>query len=565
MAVIFKTRKDYDQTIFGVMKHKLIIWKSIFTAAILMMKIAAKAQEPPYAPKGAYTDYFRYFMPGNTSMPAGSANVSKGVVYLSNGGNSEFGPEQIAGSGFIIQTFRNDDTLCVCTAGHVAKSVFNDDDAYMGGLPYHVNPFYLYLDYLGRAKTGNNTLNETITGYKTSIPIGARLVKIIRRTGAGPEKPDIALFLLDKRTLPPADAYAMVGYDLNTLYGKPANNIENFYQIGHPNTMPQRITKDAHLYGAQALFPGMLGFDLNAPVGTGPGSSGSPYLIQTLGDGTVSNTGTAIAVNSGGIDVLVTAVPEDGSKRIAWASDAYATELSNIAADIKSHCWKAKTEARLNQTKEYKNTVVVTNNILPFNQPQTLEQVSDLQAIAAPNCYTVGTVSNNIAIHTTYLKASTCNIGGFTHPATYPGDGKPWQVAIAAKEVNVTYGFEYTPTGTAVLALSGVITGTSSASSSTLREQDNTALPGEYHRAEEQFTVYPNPSPSGLFNIALPRTDEAISLALFNTEGRQVYTSACNENPCHLRMPDVPRGVYILHVYNAKDHKTVFKKLLAYY
>jgi len=468
--------------------------------------IAGKAQ-PLIAPLGSYTSDFRYYDPTDPLLPAGSSDVSKGVAYLFGYPRDQEQLSVANGTAFIIQTFRNDDTLCVCTAGHVARSLFGEQSSNAR--------FDLSLRYLGRPKTSDPTLNELVSCFETPTRIGARLVKQLESADEF-ERPDIALFLIDKKQLPAVADYAMIGYDLSTFSSNPANPSARFYQIGHPNAMPQRITTSFQL--AVGDITGVLesSGSIPAPVGLGPAASGSPLIMRTLPDGTVSSTGTARAVLHGGDSDPVHPIPRDGNLYfpIERGTDLVATELATIAADIKAHCWKAKTEAELEQTKEYMRTVIANNNIQPFSTAQTLNQAMDLLSIAAPNCYTVNTASDhNTPVNATYLKAATCLIGSLTFPTTYTATNKPWQINIEGKEVNITpntsNAFSYDAAANAELNLASVIVQTSSAVAR-IRSDDNNetddgnpqnSLPGN-------FIVKPNPSTTGHFSIDIPAASD---------------------------------------------------------
>jgi len=482
---------------------------SLLTLMMLSQNLSVKGQEPAGVLKGSYTNYYKYYTPApGSGMPAGSDIVSRGVVLLTDQENEDNDPERFAGSAFIINTFRNDDTLCVCTAGHVAKAVMNDGYEFLGSPPYTTYRFNMYMDYIGQENPLIPRLNQTLTAYKTPVPIGARVVKVVTNARGSGDQPDIALFLIDRRQLPAVANYATLGYELSTFYGKP---IGSFYQIGYPFAMPQRITTNAKTLQNETSFENMLGvFPVNPPVGSGPGASGSPFVIQTLPDGRVSNTGTVAGVYCSGSTEPGTAIPEDAGVAIVYADELYGTELSVIANDIKTHCWKSKTETELMQSGAYKTSVIVnnSNNIQPFSQSQTLSQASDLTNIAAPNSYTVNTTYNTTPVTATYLKAAICKIGSLSFP-TVSSANKPWQINIAAKEIIVTpssttTGFSYNATNGAELNLASVLVEPSS-SSARLLSQDNPLLPdSSTTKSEGVYAIRPNPSTTGRFSVDLP-------------------------------------------------------------
>lgn len=557
-------------TIFRINKRFKLILEFCY---LLFIALSASAQdEPIYAPKGSYTSYFRYYAPGDIAMPSGARAVSKGVALLASYDlyDPDFDEER-NGTAFIIQTFRDDDTICMCTAGHMARGIFNEKNPYPVNPPYSVNPFFMYLNYLGWADSYDTTLNETISGFKTPMPIGAKLVRYIEDSVGDGVKKDIALFLIDKKQLPAVANYAMIGYDLNGLYGKSANSIGRFYQIGHPEIMPQRVTLDASFSPGTAQNPNVIELNevLSPPVGIGPGASGSPWLIRTLADGTVSNTGTAIAVHSSGRASILPHIAADTDLApIKYSRMGTATEFAAISADIKAHCWKNKTEAQLQQSKEYMNTVMVSNNIQPYSQAQTLNQVTDLTGITSPNAYTVTESKSSTSVSATYLKASTCTIGGLAFPASYSGTGKPWQINIMGKEVNVNppagTAFEYTASGYAELNMAGaLVEPISQTIANPLPELGNRGYNANINDgASEGFAVWPNPSTTGRFFLAVPEINkEAYVVIVYEAaSGRRVAEGGLVPGTVYpVDLGSYCKGIYIAAfylngklVYNAK-------------
>lgn len=537
--------------------------KNVPYLATMLLSCTVFAQVPIYAPKGSYTDFFRYYTPAGTSMPSGAQNVSRGVVYLTSAAD-DYPAEKFGGSAFLIQTFRNDDTVCLCTAGHVARAVLNQNYEFMGSPPYETYNFNMYMDYLGKPQNGNPGLDENISSYRTPIPISAKVVKIIEHT-PGPDAQDIALFLIDKRFLPAVTNYAMLGYDLSTLYGTPTDTNRQFYQIGHPANMPQRITVAASLFGGTPLYEGMLLFGGGPPLGTGPGASGSPFVLQTMVDGTVSSSGTVHAVYDGGDNIQVPAIPEDGNKKIYYGAHPYGTELSNIANEIKAHCWKSKTEMELLQTKEYMNTVIANNNIQPFSQTQTLNQVVDLLAITAPNSFTINTQNNTVSA--TFLKAATCNIGSVVLPVGHPQTGKPWQINIEGKAVIITpsstsSAFTYDAAIQSELNIASALVEPGTAApilaKNIVPEQKGTSV------QLSDFGVYPNPSANGYFNIYFP-DHGPYTVHILSMEGRVLLDIPVTSSQYQLHLPDnASRGNYVMVIYRGRDPRPVYKTTLAY-
>lgn len=542
------------------------IFRQLALLGLLFIPLSAYTQdEPEYAPFFSYSSHFRYYTPSDNTMPAGSENVSKGITAITSLNQlNRSNDENESATAFIIQTFRDDDTVCICTAGHVAKAIFNHNLPYLSGPPYNVYPFNMYLNYLGRPDPDDATVNEVISGYRSPLPVNARLVRYLQNPDpASVEDPDLALFLVDSKQLPAVANYAQIGYDLTGLYGKAPNTIGRFYQIGHPYGMPQRITTDAGFTPGTAQKPNVIySGPLAIPHGISLSSSGSPWVIKTLADGTAANTGTAVAVHSATIYKLMQPIFSDPFwGNMQYGDDSKSTELAAIAAEIKAYCWKNKTAAQLEQTKEYRRTLVIDNssNLQPFTVARILFQLPDLTGIDSPSAYTVTENSGGTSVSATYLKASTCTIGSPVFPANHASTGKPWQINIMAKEINITpataSAFDYTATGSAAFNIGAALVETTVQTINT----SNTELPLTTYnnntntQTRADLAIWPNPSSTGRFQIAVPagKTNESYLVVIHDAaSGRKIAEGSIAPGTTYpLDISSYAKGVYIASFY----------------
>lgn len=501
---------------------------------------------PSNGQKESFPDYFTYYNPVAPNVPAGSDTASKAIMF------SVARTEITGNTGtlFLINTFRDDDTICACLTGHQMDAFFPNANVTPG--PFSGN-FDLYMNYRGKDSLAvingvNYSLNRTI-GFSKGVATGGELVAYYYDPLQPSVSPDIALILLDKRQLP-VSSYATLGYD----FGNSNWETEQYYSINHPHIWPQRIQDNLTFAWRGAS---RVEYTTSLPFSTGNGSSGGPLIKKTTGPGDEWYVRGLVSRGNG----------SSGGTVYDWLTDAHLnyfthasfTKIATIATEIKRHCWKNRDTNDILNNGLHRRSVLVNNaaNIAPFSQKRAISSAADVMAAAYS-----GPVKKRIL--SAYIPADQCNISAFTLPAVYPGSTDFWQVTVAAKDIIVGADFSYTPTDQSELNLSTVIID-GSAAGSLFRKGDSTPSVADKmpHKTADEFKVYPNPSPDGIFNLALPDTGQ-YSVAVYSMEGKKIYESNCTENPFRLQLPQTARGNYVLQVYAAGNKKAVYSQLIGY-
>ena len=112
------------------------------------------------SPFGSYTYFFRYFTPGDVNNPVGSNMASNAIIGMASFHDANprrrF-PLHSTGTGFLINTYRKDKKICMCTNAHVVDALFGNAaigstvafDAHMKYLERHP---LLILDIMKRCR-----------------------------------------------------------------------------------------------------------------------------------------------------------------------------------------------------------------------------------------------------------------------------------------------------------------------------------------------------------------------------------------------------------------------------
>lgn len=495
----------------------------------------------------SFPGYFTYYNPADPNNPPGSDTISKAIIFY-----VKPSPEYTSsGTMFLINTFRDDDTICACLAGHQMKAFFPNGKVTPG--PFSGN-FYFAMNYLGKDSVANINginyhLNSVIPGTAKGVATGGELVAYYADEHLTGREPDISLILLDKRQLPLL-SYATAGYDFDNTNWRAAS----YYSINHPKNYPQRIQDH---YTAFEEFAHTVTINGDRPFCSASGSSGGP-LIQRPSSADIS--GCVRGVASVAFEVPGNVLYD----RLAGVNFPFFyqtgfTKIGTIENAIKRHCWKNKDSNEIILNGLQRKSVLINNatNITPYKQNRTITQTSDVTANAETGPSRNDTKSS-------YLKANQCNLNGFTLTATYPGSTESWQVTIAVKETGLINEFSYTPVGRSELNLSTVIINDGPAGSLS-RKADNALSVADKmtNTTASQFKIYPNPSPDGTFHIALPDT-EPYSVAVYTIDGKKIYENNCTENPFSLQLPLIARGDCLLYLYSRESKAPAYQQIIVY-
>ncbi|PZF72287.1 T9SS type A sorting domain-containing protein [Taibaiella soli] len=536
-SFIVKKLLVFKADVKGQMRSNLLL---LFLFVILPVIAAAQRESFP--------GYFKFYDPANSGVPTGSDTASKATIFhVRNIGQNQLS----TGTMFLINTFRDDDTICACLTGHQISSFFPSGNVALG--PFS-GMHALLMNYLGKdslASIGgiNYTLARPIPGFSKSYITGGELVAYrYDPNDLLKIQPDIALILLDKRQLTES-SYATLGY------GFEDNNwtTDNYYSLNHPYTQPQRI-QDNYSVNVFGLGASVIEATTASPFGAGEGSSGGPIIKRPLAP---SNAGYVRGVLVS-IRQPISLFDQITFQTLSYSNNVVFTKMNVIEQEIKRHCWKNRDSNEIISNGLYRKSVLVDNktSIEPYSLKRTISSVSDITGAAE-------TGPAKKSIKTSYLKGDQCTISGFTLPVVYPGGTDFWQVAIVGKEIIIGDGFSYNASGSSELNI-GAIVINGGAESSFYRKVDSSsaALPNTINTEEGlDFKVYPNPSPDGRFNITFPEQGQ-YWVVVYTIEGKEIYAASSSVNS--LQLPSVARGTYVLNIYRLEDGKPMFKKLIVY-
>ncbi|PZF72868.1 T9SS type A sorting domain-containing protein [Taibaiella soli] len=519
----------------------------VLSISFLLCATGVLAQ-PTNSPPDSKTDIFTYFMPGAATMPYGSDLASKGIIHI-NSGSRTIG---FSGTSFLIRTFLEDtpdsDKVCMCLTGHqIAKAIIPQTPVVGSLIPFNSA---IYMDYLGdeQVAASGQKLNR-VTRFSKGYLSTAKLLAYTNSDADSTVGEDIALVLMNKNELPSL-SFAELGYDFDNV------NIwrnNGFYDVGHPWCYPQRISDNIQV---TKIYTTTVNMNVALPYALAPGSSGSPVLVKpgAAGDPIVA-TGVACALF----------LPKDSFVDLSGKNREYGlsfqvTKINFIEQAIRKHCWNKHDSTDIATSGSYKRSVSIGNTDAgnAFNQNWTLSTTAALTSAATSLFSTDPTQSMKI----TRLNANICNITGFSLPSAYPGSNTPWHAIIAAKEINVSSGFNYDASGTSELDLATVVIGATPASTS--RQLDNNMTNGIAQESNNTlFKVYPNPSAEGIFHILTP-TSGYYRIMVSSLDGKAIYQSNCTANPWEFQLSSAPRGIYLLTIYTLPDNELVYQNRIVY-
>ncbi|PZF71419.1 T9SS type A sorting domain-containing protein [Taibaiella soli] len=529
--------------------------KTIFTPFInllfffLLLTTVATAQ-PTSAPISAQPSLFTYFTPLSPDMPEGSNMASKAIVLLNRGFPypEMYGNEWLRGAdgtAFFIRTFLDNTSdankLCICMTGHQIANLFPD-----GTTPTIGSNLLLYTDiymgYLGQAITDSrgNSINRT-TNFSKSYLASAKLLEYFKE---GTSK-DIALLLVDKRDLPSA-WIGTLGYDFDDDNSSWIGNA--FYTLAHPHYYPQRLTNNETVTNNATNF---VQLSSSAPYAGGSVGSGAPLVISSATTGT---TPIVKGVVSGGVDNLW--FNDLNGIRYYYGFNSNATKIKALEQAIRQNCWNKRDSFNISVGGLYRISAVKDNQSTTnaYSQNVSLNNASSLVG-SATSAYTETTED----LEVTHLHGNICTIGDFTLPVNHPTSSKPWQVAIACKEIDVSTDFTYTASGESELNLSSVVIDAETSPSS--RQTDSTVklITTTNLETENRLSVYPNPSNTGVFNITVQlkgsNTQQNYTLQMLSADGKIIYQTTGQSGMQHtVDIHQYATGFYFVTVRDNKGN-----------
>jgi hypothetical protein len=460
--------------------------------------------------------------------------------------DSDNDEEEIISSGTagLISTFRKDSLVCLITTAHEAKSLNG------GVLPGIGEPIYInsdiYMNYLGTDSISQNTHYTKIKSYKKgflSVGILGGYVFEEDSTTA-----DIALLLIERTQLPVSDPVA-VGYTTD-------NNNEpdsSYYMLSHAHFYPQLLSNNLAITGKTPTY-----WDLQTalPDAAGHGSSGA-LLIKKPSN--ALSPWYACGVQS---SLTEEEIHLDTEHFVAttYSTKPRITRIDVLASAIKKYCWQGDS-AKVSLSGSYKIAQQIDNTsaLNPYTQERSFTAAADLTSSTGTTSKPIGS-----AVQSSYTKCSTCNLGAFAMPVTYPGNNRAWKaVIVAPQQINVYPGFSFDATGQSELHLSSVIIGSTT---STISKSIPINISGNRDSLKaENFVVYPNPSGDGVFYISFPGSAAGGLLTLSSMEGKQIYKGNMgNTNPYKLELSSLSKGTYVLNIYHPKTGEILFNKLIVY-
>lgn len=515
---------------------------------LLLLIVSNVNGQPSGVPKESFPDYFTYFDPGSADKPPGSDTARKAIFYYELPNSS--------GTFSLIYTDRTDDSICACMAGHQIAKFFPGAVA----LGSFSKIWDVYTDYLGADSTA--TINGTTYhlnkyfGFSKGVLTGGNLVAYYYNPAVATAS-DIALVLIDKRQLP-GNTLSTLGYDINRLNWTASDYYSvtsDYYSVSYPHSYPQRLQDE---YEITVNGNELVWVLTSLPFSAAPGSSGAPLIKrpQTPAESWFMR-GVMSTANYVDGEVVHDRLLNENFK---YSYEQGFTKIGMIADEIKRHCWKNQDATYIITNGLHMKPTVIDNaaNMEPYSLKRTISSASGIKESA------INSPLPEKRILVSYLKADQCNMSGFTLPAIYPGDILDWQVIVAAKEINVNPGFDYKATDLSELALTTVAMN-ARATSSTARMFENAAQPPLVTDQETAtlFKVWPNPSPTGLFQISFPPTGH-YRLVINNVEGKEIYRADCSGNLCSFQMPAGAFGTYFLQLYAAETNRVVYRQRIIY-
>lgn len=521
---------------------------SFQTTALLFMWLCTRATVgQAQALVQSKPDLFTYYDANAPGMPPGSDVVSKGVVYFSSYSSALNDYRGAEGTAFLIRTFRDDNKVCMCLTGHQIAPL------YQTGLPVLGNAVHLntdiYMDYLGKDTLVDDEHRNYTLRFSKSFIGAVTLLEYSYAPDPNGYTNDAALVLVDKRYLP-STLFSTMGYDFRDEDWTTGA----YYTIAHPFGYPQRIA-DHLTYVAGRDLSVTLGTVL--PYAVANRTSGAPLLTRPSGSDETS-VARGILTNGENQSTFQASYKSNPSRMVTlkYSLTPRFAKIKLLEAAIRKHCLKTKDSAFIATNGSYRQTVTVDNSTTVGRYSRNYE-VKSSASLTDAAVFTESTSDVEI----TRLNANNCTIGSFTLPVVFADNGKPWQVAVAAKQIDVGADFNYAASDASELELSTVVIG--AALSSVIRQADDAASVKNINRDENGFNVYPNPSQDGTFDISLPATGQ-YRLEIHSIDGKKIYAASCTCNPFQFALSAVSHGNYFLTVFSKERNKLVYGKMIVY-
>ena len=530
---------------FSIVPEKQFKFKPIYSIVIgsagllccFNLQVKAQYAAMRLAPWGAYQKYFRYVTPGAPGMPEGTNEVSNAVVGIQK--TTFFGllPEPGGGTGFLINTFRNDGKIGLVTAGHVIDAMLGSNQL----PPDSIVEFDIYMKYLGRENSVFTGYNQVVSGYKTTVH--AKVVKYSSLLNNN-RVPDIALALIDKEELPVKD-FTMLRYSFNDVF-TPGSS---FFLIGHPNRMPQMLADNMQYNLSDDTRFLVNGFGNNS---MSFGASGAPCIYKAATGGWFV----------GGVQVEIVRLTHKeipANEYTAFELYLYAfgnvlqyantgiisNKIESLYPDIKKYCWPtAIPEEELINSQNYKQNNVIDNHVelAAFHKSWCINSFTNFLAAANPGYKTKQPYS-------VLLKGDTVTISC----ALTPGIDRK-NIYGLAKVIKLTNGFSYTAAGDSVLEMNTVVAEPGGSPAANFRGLLNKSVT-QQNRAEPLagFMVRPNPSATGIFEVAVPAATgkKGYTMAITTADARTVKQQTVYPGEKEqINLSGKSRGVYMLAIYH---------------
>ncbi|WP_028865143.1 hypothetical protein [Psychromonas aquimarina] len=328
-------------------KHLIILSIFFYTSIVSAFNI------PLSAPKGAYTNYFTYYNPDDEPIVSPNAinnlKKSKSLFAIESAYNQDL---ILNGTGFFIRTFRNDNKICMITAGHNVLS------GPTSPVPSKF-AFTGYFNYIGKP----NGSYERVKHLKMEEGIIADVITA-HNDRTGYIKKDIALLLVNTSHLPPLEQLFQSGFIF--LKDEPKNG----HMLHHPAGWSQRLT---NLDGNATLMGDFYRIYTDGVAQNqafSKGTSGSPIFEEApedpdYGFNVMGPAMGVLSTNSSPDTMPLRDVPprelvdEDAGRRIPRMVHPAYTTLSSIKDEIEEHCLAELSPAL--ESKPYTKSAILVN------------------------------------------------------------------------------------------------------------------------------------------------------------------------------------------------------------
>lgn len=529
---------------------------TIYTLLLLCLFFVNQAiAQPLDAPRESRPDLFKFYDPAAVNNPGGSLTVSQAVMLLNNYNPVTDSSEGTDASAFVIKTYRHDNNVCVCLTAHQLTSLFPDGIIPPSGSRIRLNT-NVYMNYLGKDSVSNGTMYyQTLPLLSKSELNHAVLLDYQRDAGAGGSPKDAALLLVNTADLP-LSSISMLGYDFTNVWTN-----DQYGSIHHANRYPQRLSDHLTFLSSS---PNAVKVEAQLPFAFGPSSSGAPiFTRKPSGAGQETIVRGILEGGLNGQDYEAHQKADDELYYFRYATQLRFTKMRVLESSIRKYCW-LKDSSTVESSKSYELPAAFNNGaaISAYDQNASLDDNLDL-TISSASLFN----DSFLNVHITRLHARECNLSAFTLSPKFPGNNtKDWEVAVAAKEVNIGSNFNYTASGNSGLEVSTVIIGTTGVGSQQTMN-DN----AEFHGVQNEqlsCTIYPNPSSNGRFTIDIKGGNSAAQylLQVFTTNGQIVINKGfiASNNSCDIDISNQPSGSYFLVLRNRYTGSLSYRKTITY-